>query len=258
MRRALAAALLASCLSAAAAAQTVVPKPAPEPDPGLAVDPASVALIDRGPAAQPTDILPPSGGGDGSGLILDQIVNIGERVWKIIDENKPVVDVSKQYALAVPAGTTNWAQLSGWKPPRGEVYELVAQNLYHQKVVRIRYQVLRTYGGGLHGKGKYLTAVTAEPLLVDVAWGYKVSVSAEVPDSSIVNAGTDQDPLAAMMVKLSWRIQTPLKDAQGTGVYYVRGDGYFKEVGGPFQTESVLLRRRVARALGQALEYRLP
>ena len=72
-------------------------------------------------------------------------------------------------AVALPAGLTHWDSLSGWKPPKGTVYGFYAKNLYGMKVIDVEYQVLRTYGGSYKGKGRYLTGVTIEPLLVSVA-----------------------------------------------------------------------------------------
>lgn len=251
MRRALAAAVLLSyAVLTAAAAETAAPG---QPDPKLAIVSHTVAY--DGPAMDITAIQPPTGGGELPDVDIGEIINIGQKVWNIIEENKPVVNVSNQYATALPQGATNWAQLEGWLPPAGDVYELSFKNGYGINVVRIRYQVLRTYGGSAHGKGKYLTAVTVQPLDVDVLIGYTVTVAASVPDSSIVNAGTDADPLAAMTVNLNWRVQTPFKDSQGTDSYYVRGDGYFAPVG---LSTGLTMRSRVDSALASAVESPLP
>ena len=167
-------------------------------------------------------------------VVAERIVNLGLKIWKVIEDNKPVVDVAQRYASALPEGISGWNALSGWKTPAGPIYGLVAKNAYGMKLVDIRYQVVRSYGGSWKGKGRYLTAVSIIPLRVEVGWGVKVDVSASVPDSGVVNAGTDQQPVAGMTAKLEWRIRTPLKDSQGVGLYYVQGDGLSRELGGPF------------------------
>ena len=189
----------------------------------------------RGLETRPSNLpAPPEPPADETLIIVDHIINIGRKIWTIIDENKPVVDIKTQYASAVPEGITHWSQLSGWDTPAATVYGFTAKNAYGGKMVDVRYAVTRTTGGGFKGKGRYLTGVTVEPLRVEVGWGYRFTMTAEVP--SVTNADkTGENPLAGMMVSLKWRIQTPLKDAQGTGVYYVRGDGLFVEVGGPFR-----------------------
>ena len=162
------------------------------------------------------------------------IVNTGLDLWKIIVDNKPVADVHGQYAVALPKGVGHWEQLSGWKPPEGTVYTLTAKNGYGFTVVAARYQVLRTYGGSYKGRGRYLTAVAVEPLRVEVAWGYRLTLEAAIPPSSVVNAGSAENPVAGMLATIAWRISTPLKVEQGQSLYYLQGDGAFREVGSPF------------------------
>jgi hypothetical protein len=122
--------------------------------------------------------------------------------------------------------------MGGWQPPEGTIYNLTAKNGYGIKVVDVQYEVLRTYGGSYDGKGKYLTAVTVAAPKVDVLWGYHFTMATSVPDTSVVNVGTSQDPVAGMMVTLNWHISTPIKDSQGQGLYFLQGDGVYKEVGG--------------------------
>lgn len=231
-------------------AQTPAPQPMPEFSPqeieAAKKDPKAFEVPDgglriewRGVTLKPRDVPPPPiESPDDPTVVLDRIINIGRKIWKIIDENKPVVDIRTQYAAAVPEGITHWSQLTGWDTPAGTIYGFLAKNAYGSTMVDVRYQVLRTTGGAFKGKGQYLTGVTIEPLTVTVGWGYRFTMTAEVP--SVTNADkTGNNPTAGMMVTVKWRIQTPLKDAQGTGVYYVRGDGLFVEVGGPFARRQV-------------------
>lgn len=205
------------------------------------IDESSIKIERVGPTVSPADIAPPqNGGGAGDGLVvLDQIINTFQKLWKIIEDNKPVVDVKTQYAAALPKGINGWQDMAGWQPPRGTIYDLTAKNAYGMQMVRVRYQVLRTYGGGYNGRGKYLTAVTVEPLLVETGWGYHLSLDASVPDSSVVNVGSSENPVAGMMATLNFHISTAIKDSQGKGLYFLQGDGLFKEVGGPFSSRSL-------------------
>ncbi|MFH1725514.1 MAG: hypothetical protein ABII00_12965 [Elusimicrobiota bacterium] len=180
-------------------------------------------------------------------VVIERIVNIARTVWKIIEENKPVVDVETCFATALPEGVAHWDQLSGWRPPEGAVYGLRAENLYGVKVIDLRFQVLRTHGGSYKGKGKYLHAVMIEPLKIEVAWGYRFGMKAEVP--SVVNVGTAEDPVAGMIARLGWSIDTVLKHSEGKNVFYLQGDGVFRELGGPFKKPALASG---ARALGKA------
>lgn len=206
------------------------------------LDESTLKITALGPTVSPTEIKPPSGGGGGIGdvlPVLDQIINTGQKIWKIIADNHPVVDVKTQYATALPKGLTGWQDMAGWQPPKGTIYVLSAKNAYGMNMINVRYQVLRTYGGNYNGTGKYLTAVTVEPLLVEVGWGYHFTMEASVPDSSVVNVGTTQNPVAGMMATLGWHISTSIKDSQGQGLYFLQGDGGFREVGGPFSSKSL-------------------
>jgi hypothetical protein len=236
-------------LSAALAAIAVAVSPAWSQTAPAPIDEKSVVIERLGPSMSVKDLpapLPGGGGGSEPNINLGEIINIAQKVWKIIEDNKPVVDVKTQYATALPAGLTHWDSLSGWKAPKGTVYGFYAKNAYGMKVIDVEYQVLRTYGGSYNGKGRYLTAVTIEPLKVDVAWGYKFSLNVEIPDSSIVNVGTTADPVAAMMATVKWNIATTVKNSSGKSLYYMQGDGLFNELGGPFKKEYVT---RVEKAL---------
>ncbi len=199
------------------------------------VDETTVQIERIGPSVKIHQFKPPKPVKPSGDIDIAKIINIAKKIWDIIKENRPVVKIDTDYATAVPAGTTSWGQLDSWKPPKGVIYELTAKNGFGSEIVKIRYQILYTYGGQYKGKGRYLTAVTVQPLLVEAGWGYNVSVTATVPDSAIYNVGTSENPLAAMMPTLKWSISTVIKESHGQGIYYIQGDGLFKEIGGPFK-----------------------
>lgn len=188
---------------------------------------------------------PPLPGGDQGGDpigTIDRIVNLAKKIFDIIKENRPVVDITTTYANAVPDAITHWTQLAGWSQPTARTYGFYAKNLYGVKVVDVKYQLIRQHSGNYRGKGKFLTSVTVQPLSVSVAWGYKFTMKFEAP--SVANVGTSEDPVASMLARLNWSIDTVLKSESGTSVYYLEGNGTYREVGGPFKDES----REEARA----------
>ena len=63
---------------------------------------------------------------------VDTARQSGEALLKIINDNKPVVNVKVQYASALPEGIKSWAQMGGWQRPKGTIYELTAKNAYVQ------------------------------------------------------------------------------------------------------------------------------
>ncbi len=212
-------------------------------------------ISDKGGTIPPPDQLPkpPSGpqinppkpgdgpqqptGPDINGTIdtLDKIVNLMEKIFGIIEKNQPVVNITTNYANAVPFGTSHWTQLQGWSKPATKKYAFSMKNAYGSEVVKVTYQVHYTYNGNFQGKGKFLTGVTIEPLSVTTAWGYKVSLVSEVPDSTIANVGTHEDPIASMQVQLRWTVHTMVKDITQKGIYYVQGDGLLQTIGTPFK-----------------------
>ncbi len=175
----------------------------------------------------------------GSLVIIDQIINIGIKIWDIIVQNAPVVNIDTKYAAAVPQGISAWNQLAGWQKPKSYVYGFYAENMYGTTTIDVKYKVMFTAGGKYKGKGLYLTGVTVVPTVTNVAWGYRFSLAAQVPDSTIANVGTETDPVAALQLKSAWKISTAIKDSNGTSVYYIQGDGYFEEIASPFTRKDV-------------------
>jgi len=177
---------------------------------------------------------------DGILVTIENIVNIAEKVWKIVEANKPVVNIDSKYATAYPMGVTSASQMSTWSRPKVTSYAFYAENMYGGVMINVKYKVGYSYNGSYKGRGKYLTAVAVIPAVAEVGWGYKFYMSAAVPDSTITNVGTDTDPIAAMQLKLTWKIATVVKESDGTSVYYVQGDGVFEEIANPWKDKPVL------------------
>jgi len=171
---------------------------------------------------------------------IDNIVNLMEKIWNIIEKNQPVVNITTNYANAVPFGTSHWTQLQGWSKPATKKYAFSMKNGFGSEVVKVTYQLHRTHSGNFNGKGKFLTGVTIEPLNVVTAWGYKVTLVSEVPDSTVANVGTQEDPIASMQVQLRWIVHTAVKDISSKAIYYVTGDGKLEEIGTPFKNAQEL------------------
>jgi hypothetical protein len=168
---------------------------------------------------------------------IEKIVNIASKIWQIIKDNAPVVNIDTKYATAYPEGVTAATQLAGWSRPKSYVYGFYAENIYGVTTIDVKYKVTYTYNGAYKGMGRYLTAVTVVPEKAQVSWGYRFHMSASVPDSSIANVGTDADPVAAMQLKLNWTMASALKQVDGASVYYVEGNGYYQEIASPWKKD---------------------
>lgn len=216
-------------------------------DPGyFTIDPDSVRVtLQKVPSAPEQPMvqmqLPVVGNADAVLNTIDHLINTASKIWSIVQQNAPVVNISSKYATAYPQGITAAAQLAGWSMPKTYEYEFSAKNLYGMNMIDCKYRVTFSYNGSYKGKGKFLTAVAVIPEAVSVGWGYHFDMNADVPDSTIVNVGTETDPVAAMQLKLSWKMSTVLKEVDGTGVYYVQGNGLFSEIASPWRTAGTRL-----------------
>ena len=198
------------------------------PPPGELPKPPSGPQIGGDPVTPP--VTNPTDDINGAISVIDNIVNLMDKIFTLIAKNQPVVNITVNYANAVPYGTSHWTQLQGWSKPSTKKYAFTMKNLYGMEVVKVLYQVHWTHSGNFQGKGKFLTGVTVEPLSVTTAWGYNVDLTAEVPDSTIANVGTSADPIASMQVQLKWKVHTIVKDIQEKDIYYVQGDGLMQPI----------------------------
>ena len=170
-------------------------------------------------------------------VLIDKIVNAASKLWKLVTDNAPVVNISSKYATAIPQGIEHFTQLSNWKMPKAYTYAFNAKNLYGAEVINVKYKVIYIYGGDYNGKGKYLTGVSIVPEIVDVAWTYRFDLNAEVPDSTVINIGPSDDPVSALQLQLSWTIASAIKESRGMSVYYIQGDGFMREIASSFKIE---------------------
>lgn len=186
----------------------------------------------RGPASgQP---LPAAGQ-----VTIDRIVNTAQNAWPVVEKNYPVSDSRINFANAVPDGISDWTQLAGWQEPKAYLLTYTAENPYGMKMVTLSYRLVYTYGGSYGGKGCYLGAVSVELEKVDVAPGYHLRAEAAVPEATVVNAGTHEEPVAALQFKMSYKISTAVSAWGGSTIFYIDGTGAVWEMGGPGADEKL-------------------
>lgn len=154
-------------------------------------------------------------------LIVDQIINIGKKIFNVVEAGRPVVNIKMDTANALPRGLTCWADLSGWNRPASKVFNVKYQNALGMTVVDFSYRLTYTAGGSADGVGKYITNATFQPANVYVAWGFKFDATAEIP--SVFNTGSKADPVAGMQMMLDWKVTSPLAHIQQAESYFVSG-----------------------------------
>lgn len=160
------------------------------------------------------------------GISISQILNFGSKLWKLVEKNKPVSNLTTVTANALPANTDgNWLSLENWSEPRGRIYSVTYKNLYGIEVVNFDYRLTFTPGGSYQGSGQYLSNVAVNPQNLSVSWSYNVDATAKVVN--VLNARSKANPLAGMEVLVDWRVKTVVKDMRSSTSFFVKGDGTF-------------------------------
>jgi hypothetical protein len=156
----------------------------------------------------------------------DQIVNIGQKVWEIVQAGKPVVNIETPVAYALPRGLNCWTDLEHWQAPRTQVYEVSYKNGFGMEVVKFRFRLHYTYGGGKAELGQYLANVSVLPAELNVLWGYNFDAKVEVQPA--INLGTKENPIGGLELNVRWTVKTVLKESINSFHFFVQGDGVAK------------------------------
>jgi len=170
---------------------------------------------------------PTTPGTDGV-VTIDQVFNYAKQIWDVVVANKPVVNVTRDNASALPKGLADWSMMSGWQAPMTQSFRVAYKNGWGVDVVDFTYRVSFVYGGAFNGKGRYITNATIVPKNLAVAWGFTFTAQATVP--SVTNAGTLVDPVAAMELSMHWSVDSVLRHIETTENFYIRGDGEMTHV----------------------------
>ncbi len=189
------------------------------PIPGL---PTPISPIVPNPTSSPKPSSfdgPVAGMGD---IDINAIINLGQKVWGMIQANKAVVTTKTQSASGLPAGIKCWDQLENWRAPRSEVYKVSYANAFGFNVIDLEFSLIYSYGGQVNGVGAYLTNATIQYRKLDVSWGFTVDANVEVP--MVTNVGKSTNPVAGMELTLRWKIDS-LSHTERTASFFVYGDG---------------------------------
>ncbi|MFS4460835.1 hypothetical protein [Bdellovibrio sp. HCB2-146] len=168
--------------------------------------------VKNNPAAGPLDVVE---------AVVDQIINIGKKIFAVIAQGKPVVNLQFDTANALPAGVQCWSDLSGWNAPASRVYNVVYENGLGMAVVDFTYRVTYVAGGSVDGVGQYITNATILPANLSVAWGFQFDATAQIP--SVFNMGSKQEPLAGMQMNMAWKVTSPVAHEQSVESFHISG-----------------------------------
>jgi hypothetical protein len=178
-----------------------------------------------GGAASPSDV---GGDLDNISVIIDKIINIGKKIWSLVEAGKPVFNVKTDVAHALPAGIQCWYDLESWQAPQSKSWRITYENKLGGKVVEFVYRVSYIAGGQYKGQGHYITQATISPAEIYVAWGYKFNVEGSVP--SVFNMGSRENPIAGMQMNIKWSVDTSLNHHEVQEQFFVNGLGEFQKM----------------------------
>lgn len=139
-------------------------------------------------------------------VFIDQVINIGEKIWAVIAKGEPVINIKLASASAVPKGITCWTQLQGWSAPRSKLYRVKYENVLGSTVVDFTFRVISIYGGNYQGNGKYITRATIQVANLRVDWRFDFDVNVDIP--IVYNRGTTEDPLGALEIDINWKVKS--------------------------------------------------
>lgn len=158
-------------------------------------------------------------------VIVDKIINIGTKIWNVVEKGRPSMSYRQSKATALPQNITAWQQLEAWQNPKAKYYQITYKNLYGIEVAKLVYKIIYLYGGSFKGQGRYLGYVSVEPKELKTAYGYTFNVQAKV--DSVYNKGTKENPIAGMILNVNWTIETVLKKETQSHSYHIDGLGGF-------------------------------
>ena len=180
------------------------------------LQPMAAEIIDDCRGTRLTDDDIPGGEG------LNQIIAIGEKLWRLIEAGRPVVNYRAPVVHALPLANICWTDLESWRPPVSKVWEVNYKNGFGVNVVKFRFRVVYTPGGKYEENGAYLANVTVMPAALDVAWGY--TMNAETIVGRAINLGTKKNPIAGLQLLITWNVKTIVKDSTQSETIFIRGD----------------------------------
>ncbi len=155
-------------------------------------------------------------------VMFDQILNMGKKMWAVIEAGKPVMNVKFDFANALPKGIKVASDLNGFSELQFKSYEYSATNFYGIEVFRVQYTVVYQYGGSFSGKGAYIASASVVPQDVSVLWGY--SLNMKVDNVSVTNIGSSESPVAGMNLLAHVKVSTVLKATEINEIFTIRGD----------------------------------
>lgn len=162
-------------------------------------------------------------------VVVDRIINIGTKIWNVVEAGRPVASYTNNRATALPQGARSWNQLENWQQPRSRVVGITYKNLFGVEVAKMVFRIVLLYGGSVEGTGRYIGYASVEPVVYDTAWGYTMNASAGA--DSVFNLGTQRSPVGGMILNINYSVSTVLMSRTGTSTFTLDGNGGIRDTG---------------------------
>lgn len=166
--------------------------------------------------------------------LANDIIDLGDRLWTIIKNTKPAIDIQMHSANAMPRSANHWSDLGHWQQPRVMEARIAANMVAGPVAVDCPIQVIYVWGGNLNGHGQYLNNVVVIPPdhpSVSVLYDF----SAKTTVLSVDNVGNREHPIAQITMSVSWSLVRKFMSGVGGSWsdhmnFTVRGDGQFRNL----------------------------
>lgn len=163
--------------------------------------------------------------------IIDSLIAVGDKVWKIIDGGRPVVNIDGVLpsVSVLPRGlneTGSLYDMYGWSEPITKTFKVSYQNLYDVTVVDFTFSVMMQYQGTDGKGGVYISGLSVVPDSIHVLWGWNLNAKTSL--INITNRGTAEAPVASAVMELSYTVSSPLANLNKRIRFYADGNGNIK------------------------------
>lgn len=177
-------------------------------------DASDEALLNMTPAGRALSV---------ADVAVDKIINIGTKIWRVVEAGRPISNFQQFKATALPQNVSRWDQLEQWQQPTLRVFSVSYKNKLNVETVRFAFRVVLLYGGRVQNVGRYIGYATVEPVEMTTAWGWRFDATAKA--NSVYNLGTRAAPVAGMLLNVGWTAQTVLFKSTRSYDFYIDGLG---------------------------------
>jgi hypothetical protein len=156
----------------------------------------------------------------------DNVVNMGEVAWKVIEDGKPVAGIEHKTFNAVPQ-VDDWNSITGATGPNSVGYRWKMTNGFGIDVVVVEYAIKWEYGARYRDGGAFIPNVWLSVPVCDVKWGFSIDLSVHAHNPT--NAGSATAPKARLPLTLSASVDTPFWTDNKQWDFVLFGDGTYEK-----------------------------